>query len=87
MRFFIIMQAAAAFSLAESQRRPNILLLTTDQQRTDTLGCFGSSFARSPNIDRLAAEGVRFTEAFTASPVCMSAQPHSTRGISASACA
>eukprot|EP00418_Pyrodinium_bahamense_P005016 CAMPEP_0179020034 /NCGR_PEP_ID=MMETSP0796-20121207/5174_1 /TAXON_ID=73915 /ORGANISM="Pyrodinium bahamense, Strain pbaha01" /LENGTH=493 /DNA_ID=CAMNT_0020715837 /DNA_START=13 /DNA_END=1494 /DNA_ORIENTATION=+ len=61
-------------SLAASAAPPNILLLTTDQQRLDSMACYGSTFAQSPNIDRLAQEGVRYTESYTASPVCMSAR-------------
>eukprot|EP00927_Polykrikos_kofoidii_P005504 TRINITY_DN1217_c0_g1_i6.p1 TRINITY_DN1217_c0_g1~~TRINITY_DN1217_c0_g1_i6.p1 ORF type:complete len:520 (-),score=52.19 TRINITY_DN1217_c0_g1_i6:76-1563(-) len=60
--------------LVESARPPNILLLTTDQQRIDTMRCYGSSFAQSPNLDRLANQGVRYTESYTASPTCMSAR-------------
>ncbi len=52
-------------------RKSNILLVTTDQQRTDALGCYGSTFAISPNLDRLASEGVLYTDAYSASPVCM----------------
>jgi choline-sulfatase len=51
-------------------RKPNILWICTDQQRFDTLGCYGNRFVRTPNIDRLAAEGVRFANAFVQSPVC-----------------
>ena len=50
--------------------QPNILLISTDQQRTSTLHCYGNAFAHSPNLDKLAAQGVRFTNAHTASPVC-----------------
>ncbi len=49
---------------------PNILLITTDSQRCDTLRCMGSSFARSPALDRLASEGVLFEQAHASSPVC-----------------
>jgi arylsulfatase A-like enzyme len=52
-------------------KKPNILLITTDSQRCDTLRCMGSEFAISPHLDRLAAEGVLFEQAHTASPVCM----------------
>jgi arylsulfatase A-like enzyme len=41
-------------------RPPNILVLITDQQRADHLGCAGNPVLRTPNIDRIAAEGVRF---------------------------
>jgi arylsulfatase A-like enzyme len=50
--------------------RPNILLITTDTQRCDTLRSMGSSFAVSPHLDRLAREGVLFKQAHTSSPVC-----------------
>jgi arylsulfatase len=53
--------------------RPNILLLMTDQQRWDALGCTGG-WVDTPNIDRLAAEGVRFANAYTNSPVCVPAR-------------
>lgn len=49
---------------------PNILWICTDQQRFDTLGCYGNEHVQTPNIDRLAARGVRFERAFSQSPVC-----------------
>jgi arylsulfatase A-like enzyme len=54
--------------------KPNILLITTDTQRWDTLRCMGNPHAISPNIDALAAQGVLFTQAHTSSPVCMPAR-------------
>ncbi len=48
-----------------------ILLVTTDQQRYDTLGCNGGTLARTPVVDRLAAEGIRFERAHPQSVVCM----------------
>ena len=50
--------------------KPNILLITTDTQRCDTLNCMGYDFAKSPHLDRMAREGVMFTQAHTTSPVC-----------------
>ena len=50
--------------------RPNILFYFTDQQRADTLGCYGQRLDISPNVDRLAEEGILFENAFTAQPVC-----------------
>ncbi len=49
---------------------PNILLVVADQHRADFLGCAGHSNARTPNLDRLAREGMRFTQAWSNSPVC-----------------
>ena len=48
----------------------NILFYFTDQQRWDTCGCFGQPLDVTPNLDRLAREGVRFDNAFTPQPVC-----------------
>ena len=53
------------------QRRPNFLLISTDQQRADHLGCYGAGILRTPNIDSLAARGIRFDKAYVSSPVCM----------------
>lgn len=50
--------------------RPNILWICTDQQRFDTIHALGNEHIRTPNLDRLAAEGVAFTHAFSQSPVC-----------------
>jgi choline-sulfatase len=54
--------------------RPNILLLMTDQQRPDSLGCYGSQVARTPNIDRLAREGVVFENCYVQNPLCCPAR-------------
>lgn len=52
-------------------RRPNILLLLTDQQRWDALGANGNRDIQTPHLDRLAAEGVNFDHCFVQNPVCM----------------
>lgn len=51
--------------------RPNFLFISTDMQRYDTLGCYGNTRITTPNLDALAACGVRFTNAFVNNPVCM----------------
>ena len=53
-----------------SKRKPNIIFLFSDQQRWDTLGCYGQKLPVSPNLDQMAAEGVRYDLAFTCQPVC-----------------
>ena len=50
--------------------QPNILILMVDQQRYDSCGCYGSQVCRTPNLDRLAGEGIRFTRAYTTVPLC-----------------
>lgn len=49
---------------------PNIVFFFSDQQRWDTCGCYGQPLPVTPNLDRMAAEGVRFEHAFTCQPVC-----------------
>ncbi|MGD1821784.1 MAG: sulfatase family protein [Pleomorphochaeta sp.] len=51
-------------------KKPNILWICTDQQRFDTLGCYGNKHTHTPNLDKLAKEGVLFENAFCQSPVC-----------------
>lgn len=58
-------------SIGNASERPlNILLLLADDQRNDTLGCAGHPFVETPEIDRLAAEGTLFENAFVTTPIC-----------------
>jgi len=54
--------------------RPNIVFFLADDQGAWALGCAGNAEIRTPNLDRLAAEGIRFTNFFCASPVCSPAR-------------
>ncbi len=51
--------------------QPNILFLLTDQQTISALGCAGNPEVKTPNLDRLAARGVRFTKSYVAHPLCV----------------
>jgi arylsulfatase len=55
-------------------KQPNILHLFTDMQRADTIGALGNPVMKTPALDRLADEGTSFVNAFTPSPVCISAR-------------
>lgn len=50
--------------------KPNIILIMTDQQRYDSLGCYGNSQVYTPNINRLASEGILFENCYVQNPVC-----------------
>ena len=50
--------------------QPNIIIILADDLGWKDLSCYGSSFYKTPNLDRLAANGVRFTQGYAASPVC-----------------
>ncbi len=54
--------------------RPNILVIITDQQRFDTIGALGNTRISTPNLDRLVAYGVSFTNAYSTCPVCVPAR-------------
>ena len=62
--------AAAASYAADPPRRPNIVLILADDLGWTDLGCQGSKFYETPNIDRLASLGVRFTDGYTCGPNC-----------------
>ncbi|MCD6074462.1 MAG: Arylsulfatase [Rhodospirillales bacterium] len=52
-------------------KRPNFIVIMTDQHRADYLGCYGHPFVRTPAIDGLAKRGTRFDRFYVSSPVCM----------------
>ncbi len=68
--FFVIIAASIVGSMGAQAARPNILFLFADDQRYDTLSCAGHTIIQTPTIDHLAAEGVRFSNAFVTTPVC-----------------
>lgn len=55
----------------EEMTKPNVLLIMTDQQRWDTLGCYGNDVIETPNLDYLASLGTVFEKAYTPSPSCV----------------
>ncbi|MBI3972245.1 MAG: sulfatase-like hydrolase/transferase [Chloroflexi bacterium] len=58
-------------TLAEHQTTPwNVLAITSDEHNAKMLGCAGHPVVRTPNLDRLASEGTRFTKAYCAQPIC-----------------
>ena len=62
--------AIGAAAEAQNETRPNVVLIMTDNHGAWTLGCYGNSEIRTPNIDRLAAEGTLFSRSFASNPVC-----------------
>ena len=57
-------------SVKAAAQRPNILLILVDDLGWTDLACCGSEFYETPNLDRLCGEGMRFTDAYAAAPVC-----------------
>lgn len=70
--FFILSVGVAARGKEPSgqDERPNVILIMLDDLGWADLSCYGSKYHKSPHIDRLATEGMRFTQAYAAAPVC-----------------
>lgn len=66
----IVSPGCTTSSTARNSRTPNVIIIFTDDQGYGDLGCFGSDKIKTPNIDRMAEEGCRFTSFMVASPVC-----------------
>lgn len=62
--------AAGGGALAPSPPPPNIILILADDLGYGDLGCYGQTRIATPNLDRMAAEGIRFTQAYAGSTVC-----------------
>lgn len=78
-RFLKVMGiGAASFALSGcarhtgkvSRKKPNIVFILVDDLGWHQLGCYGSNFYETPNIDQLAKQGMKFTDAYAAAPVC-----------------
>jgi uncharacterized sulfatase len=72
-RGFASLIGAGAANAAVSDDRPNILWITCEDTGQE-LGCYGDSYAVTPNLDRLAARGVRYRNAWSNAPVCAPAR-------------
>ena len=68
-RSFLAASAAAA-AACRRPSRPNVVVILTDDQRWDCLSCAGHPFLKTPNVDRVAAEGVRFANNFVTTSLC-----------------
>ncbi|MHC4167624.1 MAG: sulfatase family protein [Planctomycetota bacterium] len=61
---------ASTKAFASRGKRPNIVLIVSDDHGLETLGCYGNAVIKTPNLDGLAADGVRFTNAFCTTASC-----------------
>ncbi|HXT40067.1 MAG TPA: sulfatase [Candidatus Angelobacter sp.] len=68
--FLSLSIACVITSSAAESRRPNFIIIFTDDQGYQDVGCFGSPNIKTPNLDRMAREGMRFTDFYVGQPVC-----------------
>jgi arylsulfatase A len=66
----VVLFADAANLRAETPQRPNVIVILADDFGWADLGCYGSRYHKTPNLDRMAEQGMRFTDAYAACPVC-----------------
>ena len=67
----VFLIGSSACKNRQCSKRPNILFITTDQQHARMMSCAGEEFVSTPNMDRLAASGIRFENAYCSNPVCI----------------
>lgn len=70
LRTLAAVPALTASGLAQANRKPNIVFILADDLGYGDLSCYGSRTIRTPHIDRIAREGVRFTDCYASAPVC-----------------
>ena len=66
----LTMAAVCAIAIGAAARQPNVVFIVVDDLGWRDTGCYGSTFYKTPNVDRLAATGMRFTQAYSANPLC-----------------
>src|ERR1700704_3850439 len=66
----LLLCLAIVSSASAQQKSPNIILIVADDLGWADLACYGSRYHHTPSLDRLAREGVRFTQGYAACPVC-----------------
>ena len=70
MRSFVAILILALNTYVEAQSNPNIVIIFTDDQGYADVGCFGAEEYETPNLDKMASEGMRFTDFYVAQAVC-----------------
>ena len=65
-----VLAIGALGEAAEGGKRPNVLIITTDQQRVDVMSAVGNPWVKTPNMDAIAAQGVYFTQSYCSYPLC-----------------
>jgi arylsulfatase A-like enzyme len=70
-----------ARAAAPAPAKPNILFVLSDDMGYGDIGCYGGQFAPTPNLDRLAREGIRFTQYYSPSPICSPSRTGATTGM------
>jgi arylsulfatase A-like enzyme len=84
-QIFIIIVCVSALS-CQSQERPNIVFLLSDDQTSIATGCYGNSQVVTPNMDKLAEQGVLFENHYNTTPICMASRANIMTGMYKTGC-
>ncbi|MEM8528920.1 MAG: sulfatase-like hydrolase/transferase [Bacteroidota bacterium] len=68
--YFYLLLLCPLLGLAQNKAQPNIIFILTDDQRWDALGATGNDIIHTPNMDKMASEGVYFKNVFVTTPIC-----------------
>jgi arylsulfatase A-like enzyme len=74
LRLLILGLCVCSLNAAQHERRPNIIFVLADDLGYGDIGPFGQTIIHTPTLDRLAKEGMRFTQHYSGSPVCAPAR-------------
>lgn len=70
LKGWLLLVSGFFFLNASAQKKPNIIFILTDDMGYSDISCFGGNFVPTPNIDRIASEGTKFTQYYSAAPIC-----------------
>ena len=79
--FIVFLGLQLSSILLADESRPNILFILTDDQRWDSLGCYGNSSIKTPNIDKLSTQGVLLNNFYAATPLCCPSRANFLTGL------
>lgn len=77
----VLASALGLVAAVQAQEKPNILIIYADDMGYGDLSCYGGNFAKTPNLDRLAADGLRFTQYYSSAPVSSPSRVGLTTGM------
>ncbi len=69
-KYSLLVFTALIYNLSFAQQKPNVIIILTDDMGYSDIGCFGGNFVPTPNIDRMAKMGTKFTQYYSAAPIC-----------------
>ncbi|MCM8542410.1 MAG: sulfatase-like hydrolase/transferase, partial [Lentisphaeraceae bacterium] len=79
--FIILLTALISLIASAYAEKPNIIYLMSDDQSPYTMGCYGNTDVKTPNLDRLASEGMVFDKHYVTTAICMSSRATAMTGM------